>query len=107
MPTPSTPKPTRRRSARRRCFNASSKPRRARALCHSTQRRAQGQDAIDRYFPLLPAFFGQTGSGNNALYRKFGIKQRSNEEMRTDDIARARALVEDELELKLPAAAAA
>ncbi len=42
-------------------------------------------DAIDR--------FGRSGASNNALYRKFGIKQRT--------------LVEDELELGLPAAAAA
>jgi ring-1,2-phenylacetyl-CoA epoxidase subunit PaaA len=63
--------------------------------------------AIHRFFPLWPTFFGQSGSNNNALYRKFGIKQRSHEEMRTVDIARARALVEDDRKLELPAAAAA
>ena len=60
------------------------------------------QDAIDRYFPMLPAFFGQSGSQNNALYRKFGIKQRSNEEMRADYVARAKELVEGHLKLTLP-----
>jgi ring-1,2-phenylacetyl-CoA epoxidase subunit PaaA len=76
-------------------------------LCRTPEGRARVQDAIDRYFPMLPAFFGQSGSKNNALYRQFGIKQRSNEEMRADYIVRARALVEEQLQLKLPAAAEA
>ena len=65
------------------------------------------QAAIDRIFPLLPAFFGRSGSTNNALYRKSGLKQRSNEEMRANYLARARALVEEELQLKLPQTAEA
>jgi ring-1,2-phenylacetyl-CoA epoxidase subunit PaaA len=76
-------------------------------LCRTAEGRARVQDAIDRYFPLLPAFFGQSGSHNNALYRKYGIKQRSNEAMRADYIARARVLVEDQLTLKLPRTAEA
>lgn len=76
-------------------------------LCRTAQGRARVQAAIDRIFPELPAFFGQSGSANNALYRKYGIKQRSNEEMRADYIARARALVEEQLQLKLPAVAEA
>ncbi len=76
-------------------------------LCRTAEGRARVQAAIDRVFPLLPAFFGQSGSRNNVLYRQFGIKQRSNEEMRADYIARARALVEEQLQLKLPAVAEA
>jgi ring-1,2-phenylacetyl-CoA epoxidase subunit PaaA len=71
-------------------------------LCRTPEGRARVQDAIDRYFPLLPAFFGQSGSKNNAAYRRLGIKQRSNEEMRADYVRHARALVEDHLKLKLP-----
>src|SRR5216684_1077289 len=71
-------------------------------LCRTEEGRAKVQDAINRYFPMLPTFFGQSGSQNNALYRKFGIKQRSNEEMRADYVTKARALVEDHLKLKLP-----
>ncbi|MBM3560060.1 MAG: phenylacetic acid catabolic family protein, partial [Alphaproteobacteria bacterium] len=48
------------------------------------------QDAIDRYFPMLPPFFGGAGSRNNAIFRKWGIKQRTNEDMRADYVARAR-----------------
>src|SRR3954453_12687510 len=71
-------------------------------LCRSEEGRAKVQDAIDRYFPLLPPFFGASGSANNATFRRLGIKQRRNEEMRADFVERARALVEDELKLKLP-----
>jgi len=76
-------------------------------LCQTAEGRAKVQDAINRYFPMLPAFFGQSGSTNNALYRQFGIKQRSNEEMRADYVTKARALVEDHLKLKLPEVAEA
>jgi ring-1,2-phenylacetyl-CoA epoxidase subunit PaaA len=75
-------------------------------LCKTPEGRVKVQDAIDRYFPMLPAFFGKSGSKNNALFRKFGIKQRPNEDMRADYLARARALVEDHLKLKLPEVAA-
>ena len=76
-------------------------------LCQTAEGRAKVQDAVDRYFPMLPAFFGRSGSDNNALYRRFAIKQRSNEEMRADFVQRARALVEDHLKLKLPEVAEA
>ena len=59
------------------------------------------QDALDRYFPYLPAFFGRAGSSNNAIYRKWRIKLRSNEEMRDDYLRRVK-LVCDKFELKLP-----
>lgn len=75
-------------------------------LCQSAEGRARVQDAINRYFPMLPAFFGKSGSKNNEMFRRFGIKQRSNEDMRADFLERARALVEDHLKLKLPDVAA-
>ena len=72
-------------------------------LCKTDEGRRKVQAAIDHYFPYLPPFFGRAGSKNNALYRRWGIKQRSNEDMRADYLERARVLVEDELHLKLPA----
>ncbi len=71
-------------------------------LCQTKAGRAKVQDAINRYFPMLPAFFGANASKNNATFRRLGIKQRRNEEMRADYLERARVLVEDELKLKLP-----
>jgi ring-1,2-phenylacetyl-CoA epoxidase subunit PaaA len=64
--------------------------------------RKKVQQAIDRYYPMMPAFFGKKDSENNALYRRCGIKQRTNEEMRRDFIGRVKALVEGDLKLKLP-----
>lgn len=69
--------------------------------------RREVQDAIDRYFPYLPAFFGKAGSKNNEIYRKWGIKQRSNEDMLADYLARVKELVEGHFKLKLPALPAA
>lgn len=70
-------------------------------LCKTAAGKQAVQDAIDRYFPMLPAFFGSDDSANNAKFRQFGIKQRKNEEMRADYLKRAKALVE-ELGLTLP-----
>lgn len=69
--------------------------------------RKKVQAAIDRYFPMMPAFFGKKDSANNALYRKYGIKQRTNEDMRADFLKRVRDLVEGHLKLKLPEVAEA
>jgi len=74
-------------------------------LVKTAKGKAEVQEAIDRYFPMLPAFFGGTGSRNNELFRKWGIKQRTNEAMREDYLKRAADLVEG-LGLKLPAVAA-
>ncbi len=68
--------------------------------------RAQVQGAIDRIYPLLPAFFGAAKSRNNTIFRKWGIKVRTNEAMREDYMRRAGELV-DKLGLDLPEVVAA
>ena len=59
------------------------------------------QQAIDAYYPSLPAFFGRAGSRNNEIFRKWGIKMRKNEEMRADYVKRATELVES-MDLRMP-----
>jgi ring-1,2-phenylacetyl-CoA epoxidase subunit PaaA len=76
-------------------------------LIKTADGRSKVQAAIDRYYPMMPAFFGKKDSENNALYRRCGIKQRTNEAMRQDFIGRVKALVEGHLKLKLPAVAEA
>ncbi len=71
-------------------------------LCATEAGRREVQDAIDRFFPLMPRFFGRPGSKNNEIFRKWGIKMRKNEEMLADYLRRARELVVDELDLELP-----
>ncbi len=63
--------------------------------------REQVQAAIDRIYPQLPPFFGAAKSRNNAIFRKWGIKVRTNEIMREDYMKRAGELVE-KLGLELP-----
>jgi ring-1,2-phenylacetyl-CoA epoxidase subunit PaaA len=70
-------------------------------LVEAPESRARVQDAINRFYPEAPNFFGAPGSKNNELYRKCGLKLRRNEEMRDDYIGRARDIV-GKLELKLP-----
>ena len=75
-------------------------------LVKTAKGKADVQDAVDRYFPYLPAFFGKAGSKNNEIFRKWGIKQRSNEAMLEDYLVRAGELCRS-LGLTLPVAKAA
>ena len=59
------------------------------------------QEHINTIFPLLPSFFGRSGSKNNEIYRKWGIKKCTNEEMRANYVKRADAIV-SKLGLSLP-----
>ena len=70
-------------------------------LCETEEGRVAVQDAINRYYPILPKFFGRAKSKNNEIFRKWGIKQRTNEDMLADYVKRATELVED-LGLTLP-----
>ena len=72
-----------------------------RDLIQQDETREQVQSAIDRIYPLLPAFFGAANSRNNIIFRNWGIKVRTNEAMREDYRRRARKLV-DKLGLDLP-----
>jgi ring-1,2-phenylacetyl-CoA epoxidase subunit PaaA len=76
-------------------------------LVETPEGRKNVQDAINRYYPMLPAFFGGSQSKNNEIFRKWGIKQRTNDEMRVDFLERCKTLVEDKLKLTLPPIAAA
>ena len=66
----------------------------------------QVQDALNKIFPEMPAFFGSSDSKNNEIFRKWGIKLRTNDEMRIDYIQRANDLVKGKLGLELPDIAA-
>ena len=71
-------------------------------LCETDKGKEIVQAHIDTIFPIIPAFFGRSASKNNEIYRKWGIKKRSNEDMRADYVNRARDIVEGKLGLKLP-----
>lgn len=73
-------------------------------LCRSPEGARLVQAAIDRYFPLLPGFFGAAGSKNNELFRRCGLKRRSNEGMRADYLHRAENVIES-IGLRMPSIA--
>jgi ring-1,2-phenylacetyl-CoA epoxidase subunit PaaA len=75
-------------------------------LIRTPEGKARVQEALDQYFPYLPRFFGSSNSKNNEIYRKFGLKQRKNEEMRADYMHRTKELL-DGLGLKMPEVAEA
>ncbi|HEY4371533.1 MAG TPA: Phenylacetic acid catabolic protein [Burkholderiales bacterium] len=62
-------------------------------LLQTAEGKMRVQEALNQYFPYLPSFFGAANSKNNEVYRKYGLKQRSNEEMRADYIERVSTLV--------------
>jgi ring-1,2-phenylacetyl-CoA epoxidase subunit PaaA len=63
-------------------------------LVESPGGRAKVQRAVDGFYPEAPKFFGASGSTNNALFRKYGLKLRTNEDMRADYMVRAKTTVE-------------
>ena len=65
------------------------------------------QAGIDWIVPMMSDFFGASKSANNDAFRRFGIKIRTNDEMRADYAARARRIVEGKLGLTLPELAGA
>jgi ring-1,2-phenylacetyl-CoA epoxidase subunit PaaA len=52
--------------------------------------KARLQEAVNTVFPTMPNFFGGAKSRNNEIFRKWGIKLRTNEDMRADYMNRAR-----------------
>lgn len=59
-------------------------------LVKTPEGKARLQAAVDKVFPVMPAFFGRPKSRNNETFRKWKIKLRTNEAMREDYIGRAR-----------------
>jgi ring-1,2-phenylacetyl-CoA epoxidase subunit PaaA len=70
-------------------------------LVESPGGRAKVQRAVDGFYPEAPKFFGSSASKNNELFRKYGLKLRTNEDMRADYMARAKSTV-DPLGITLP-----
>ena len=71
-------------------------------LIQTSKGKAAVQDAINRYFPITPGFFGASKSKNNETYLRWGLKSRTNDEMRADFLDRVTELVVKDFGLKLP-----
>jgi ring-1,2-phenylacetyl-CoA epoxidase subunit PaaA len=70
-------------------------------LVKTPEGKAALQAAVDAFYPYAPHFFGASKSKNNEIFRNFGIKLRTNEDMRADYVARAKDVL-DSLGLKAP-----
>jgi ring-1,2-phenylacetyl-CoA epoxidase subunit PaaA len=75
-------------------------------LVKTADGKAKLQAAVDDIFPQVPSFFGRAKSKNNEMYRKWGIKLRTNEEMAADYIKRGAEAIQ-KLGLSVPVVAAA
>ncbi len=53
-------------------------------LCRDAEARAQVQRGLEKWFPMAVAFFGRSGSPKSDRYRRWGLKRRTNDEMRRD-----------------------
>ncbi len=71
-------------------------------LVRDPAKRSEVQKAVDDLVVFTLPFFGRSRSANNELFRRWGIKQRSNDEARADFIARTRHFVENDLRLQYP-----
>ena len=63
-------------------------------LVETAEGRAKVQRAVNGFYPEVPKFFGGNGSANNVIFRRYGLKLRTNEDMRADYMARAKSTVE-------------
>jgi ring-1,2-phenylacetyl-CoA epoxidase subunit PaaA len=70
-------------------------------LIKTPEGKAKLQEAVNRTFPYFPPFFGSANSKNNEVFRRLGIKLRTNEDMRADYLQRAKTAAES-LGLTLP-----
>jgi len=70
-------------------------------ICQTDEGKEKVQAAVNLIYPHMPYFFGRSNSKNNEIYRKWGLKKRTNEEMRLDYVGRAKTMVE-KLGLTLP-----
>ena len=59
-------------------------------LVKTPEGKAKLQAAVNDLFPSMLKFFGGAKSRNNEIFRKWGIKLRTNEDMRADYLSRAR-----------------
>jgi ring-1,2-phenylacetyl-CoA epoxidase subunit PaaA len=58
-------------------------------LVQTPEGKAAMQEAVNAFYPYAPHFFGGSKSKNNEVFRQFGIKLRTNDDMRADYISRA------------------
>ena len=75
---------------------------RAKDMAGSPELLPELQRAVDDLVRFTLPFFGRSGSTNNELFRRWGVKQTTNDQARAAFIERSRAFVVDDLGLRYP-----
>jgi len=75
---------------------------RVKELCLTEEGRVIVQAGVNKIYPNILPFFGNPNSRNNEMYRRWGIKKRTNAEMRAVYTQRVKNLIEGELGLNVP-----
>jgi ring-1,2-phenylacetyl-CoA epoxidase subunit PaaA len=83
-------------------FHVSFGKRRSLELAADPAARPLVAEAVDRLVPFTLPFFGRSVSANNELFRRWGIKSRTNDDSRAAFVRRSRRFVEHELGLPFP-----
>jgi len=60
------------------------------------------QEAVNALVTFSLPFFGRSRSSNNDAFRRWGIKNRTNDQARAEFIERTRAFVVDDVGLEYP-----
>jgi ring-1,2-phenylacetyl-CoA epoxidase subunit PaaA len=83
-------------------FHVSFGAARVREMAQQPDLRPALQEAVDQLVAFTLPFFGRSASTNNDAFRRWGIKQRTNDEARADFIERSRAFVITDAGLAFP-----
>ncbi|HEV8115477.1 MAG TPA: Phenylacetic acid catabolic protein [Acidimicrobiales bacterium] len=75
---------------------------RTKELARQPARRAEVQEAVNALVTFSLPFFGRSRSTNNDAFRRWGIKNRTNDQARAEFIERTRAFVVDDAGLEYP-----
>lgn len=75
---------------------------RTKELARQPARRAEVQEAVNALVTFSLPFFGRSRSSNNDAFRRWGIKNRTNDQARAEFIERTRAFVVKDAGLEYP-----
>lgn len=71
-------------------------------ICQDPAGRRAAQACLDKWCPIAGSFFGRSGSRRSEQYRRWGLKVRTNDEMRAAWLAEMNPIIERDWRLGVP-----